>query len=91
MFMYEYIPTKGKNKGQIVNNLVYKKEGVLMLKDYTDVDYKNKKVWKLEHITNILHDDWWQGISNEGGVTLKNGKKPEILLKTIIDIMTDRK
>jgi adenine-specific DNA-methyltransferase len=31
----------------------------------------------------------WDSISNEGGVTLKNGKKPEALLKRIIELGTD--
>ena len=44
-------------------------------------------------VTELLSDFWshisWAGIANEGGVKLKNGKKPEKLLKQIFDIATD--
>lgn len=44
-------------------------------------------------ITELLTDFWnhisWAGIANEGGVKLKNGKKPEKLLKQIIEMVSD--
>ena len=44
-------------------------------------------------VTELLSDFWshisWAGIANEGGVKLKNGKKPEKLLKQIFDIATN--
>ena len=43
-------------------------------------------------VTELLTDFWnhisWAGIANEGGVKLKNGKKPEKLLKQIIEMTT---
>jgi len=39
-------------------------------------------------LTNIWADIPWEGIANEGGVKLKSGKKPEKLLKRIIEIAT---
>jgi adenine-specific DNA-methyltransferase len=43
-------------------------------------------------ITELLTDFWnhisWAGIGKEGGVKLKNGKKPEKLLKEIIELTT---
>jgi adenine-specific DNA-methyltransferase len=43
--------------------------------------------------TELLTDFWddisWAGIANEGGVKLKNGKKPEKLLKRIINLSTE--
>ena len=43
-------------------------------------------------VTELLTDFWshvsWAGIANEGGVKLKNGKKPEKLLKQIIEMAT---
>ena len=43
--------------------------------------------------TVLLTDLWtdldWGGIAKEGGVKLKNGKKPEALIKRIIDIVCD--
>lgn len=43
-------------------------------------------------VTELLSDLWdhisWAGIAKEGGVKLKNGKKPEKLLKQIIELTT---
>lgn len=69
-------------------NFIYKNEDVLMLEKFCRVDAKNKVVVKMDYLTNIFTDDFWQGISNEGQVKLKNGKKPEALLKRIIEIST---
>lgn len=42
-------------------------------------------------LTNLWSDIPYNGISKEGGVTLKNGKKPEKLLRRIIEISTNPK
>jgi adenine-specific DNA-methyltransferase len=39
-------------------------------------------------LTNIWTDIAWEGIAKEGGVTLKKGKKPERLLRRIIEMST---
>ncbi|MCZ2085790.1 MAG: hypothetical protein LC112_16090, partial [Flavobacteriales bacterium] len=39
-------------------------------------------------ITDVWTDIGFTGIANEGGVTLKNGKKPEQLLKRILELTT---
>lgn len=43
-------------------------------------------------VTELLSDFWnhisWAGIAKEGGVKLKNGKKPEKLIKQIFDMVT---
>lgn len=45
-------------------------------------------------VTELLTDFWshisWAGIANEGGVRLKNGKKPEKLLKQIMELTTEQ-
>jgi adenine-specific DNA-methyltransferase len=45
-------------------------------------------------VTELLTDFWshisWAGIANEGGVKLKNGKKPEKLIKQILEISTEK-
>lgn len=42
-----------------------------------------------QRLTDFWSDISWDSIANEGGVTLKNGKKPERLLKRIIELATD--
>lgn len=45
-------------------------------------------------VTELLTDFWnhisWAGIANEGGVKLKNGKKPEKLIKQILELTTEK-
>ena len=54
---------------------------------------KMKEIDGEKTITELLSDFWnhisWAGIAREGGVKLKNGKKPEKLIKQIFDIATD--
>jgi adenine-specific DNA-methyltransferase len=40
-------------------------------------------------LTDFWNDLSWDGIAKEGGVKLKNGKKPERLLKRIIEMSTE--
>ena len=55
-----------------------------------------KKMQKIDGelcVTELLTDFWahisWAGIAKEGGVKLKNGKKPEKLIKQIIELSTE--
>jgi adenine-specific DNA-methyltransferase len=89
-YLYRYKPIKGKNAGHIIDCLVYKKRGVLFLKNYSYKDEKNKIVVKQDIITNIISDDLWNGIANEGNVTLKEGKKPEKLIEILLSIMSNK-
>lgn len=52
---------------------------MLFLKDYTDIIVENgqKRLVKIEKLSNIWTDISYTGIANEGNVELKNGKKPE--------------
>lgn len=41
-------------------------------------------------LTDVWTDIKWTGIANEGGVELKNGKKPEKLMRRIIELTTSK-
>ena len=88
LFIFEYSPTKGKDKNKLTQYLMYKNQTITMLNKLIEVDSKRQIIEKLEPISNIFADDFWQGISNEGQIKLKNGKKPESLLKRILEIST---
>lgn len=53
---------------------------------FKDID---KKHVPAQALTDVWTDIGFTGIANEGGVTLKNGKKPELLLKRIIELATN--
>jgi len=54
---------------------------------------KIRKIDDKPEVTELLTDFWshisWAGIAGEGGVRLRNAKKPEKLIKQIIDISTE--
>ena len=68
--------------------MLYKSQTVTMLNKLIHVDNNKQVIVKLEPISNIITDDLWQGISNEGQIKFKNAKKPESLIKRIIQIST---
>ncbi len=53
---------------------------------------KVKTINGIKTNTELLTDLWtdisWDGIAGEGGITLKNGKKPERLIERIIELST---
>lgn len=87
----QYTPSKGKYANKLIKIYFINREMVVMLSESSEKDQKNKLVNKLVNI----HNNWtteslWQGIANEGGVKMKNGKKPEKLLYRILDIATEK-
>ena len=78
---YEYTTSTGKK------TLLYKNGEIVFVKN---------KVYEIDgklELTKIASDIWldipWDGIANEGGVTLKNSKKPEKLIQRIFEGFTD--
>ncbi|MDG6224103.1 MAG: site-specific DNA-methyltransferase [Candidatus Thermoplasmatota archaeon] len=62
-----------------------------------EITFYNNKVRNIDGNlvpTNLLSNIWtdipWEGIANEGNVKLKRGKKPEKLLRRIIEMGTDK-
>ena len=88
LYSVEYIPSRGKNKGELTNLYYTNKELIGWLKD-TSILEKNKIV-KSSKLTNIwVHKDIPKAdLPNEGGVSFPRGKKPEQLLKRILDLST---
>lgn len=79
--------------------LIYKKvdgENMYLYKGGVIAFYSNKlkEINGKKEITELLTNFWnhisWAGIAKEGGIRLKNGKKPEKLIKQIIDISTKK-
>lgn len=79
--VYEYITSTGKR------TLLYKNGEIVFVKN--KVFYIDGK----EELTKIASDIWldipWDGIAKEGGVKLKNSKKPERLIQRILDAYTE--
>jgi adenine-specific DNA-methyltransferase len=88
IYSYSYVASQGKNKGKRITNYIYKGGNILFLRDFVRVDDEKRQVFKQDIITNIFYNDWWQGLTNEGGVDFKNGQKPEKLIETLLKVVT---
>ena len=88
IFSIEYVPDTGRNKGMLTRVLYFKGEQVNFLSATTKI--VDKEIIKTRPLGSLWTDIGWDGIANEGGVRLKNGKKPEKLIHRIIDLCTNR-
>ncbi len=89
------IRDKSKNSDGEIFNVSRDKEDVY-IKDGRQIYFYSNKVREIDGVltpskplTNLWTDIPYNGISKEGGVKLKNGKKPEKLLRRIIEISTE--
>ena len=80
----QYVPSKGKRKGQKVTDYFIGERKLLFAKDYSTFEDN-----RLYRVTDI--NDFWSNleiqvtdIADEGGVTLRRGKKPEELLQRVV-------
>ena len=85
----EYVPRSGRDKGKLVQHLYISPtiRRVIWLKD-TAVK-RGPRLLKLEKAGT-----YWEGfplnnLTKEGGVQFPNGKKPEALIKKILDLSTN--
>jgi adenine-specific DNA-methyltransferase len=53
------------------------------------IEIINGSLFRREKLSNLWLDIPWQGIMNEGGVSLKYGKKAEKLIQKIIELSTN--
>ena len=67
---------------------------IRFIKNGQQISFYSKKIKNVdgrlvptEMLTNIWSDISWEGIAKEGGVKLKKGKKPEKLIKRLIDLI----
>jgi len=84
----KYRATSGKSAGKIIECIFYKKNQLWPLKNNAFVE--NNDIFRSSDMSN-----WWTNdeisstkIANEGNVSLRRGKKPEELIKRIIEIST---
>lgn len=88
-YSVDYIPSRGKNKGEQTTLYYYNCELLSWLKDTTTLE--NGMLTKSQKMTTL----WKHGeipkadIANEGSVYFPRSKKPEQLLKRIIEMSTE--
>jgi adenine-specific DNA-methyltransferase len=89
LYTVDYIPSRGKHEGKAVTLYYYNAELFAWLRDTSQCE--NGEIVKTTNLTNVWkHDEIPKAdLQNEGGVDFPRGKKPEHLLKQIIEISTN--
>jgi adenine-specific DNA-methyltransferase len=90
LLIASYIPRSGKDKGQLVEHFYISPtiRRVIWLKD-TATKRKNSII-KKDKLGTLWKFFNWNNVTKEGAVRLPNGKKPEALIKTILDLATEK-
>ena len=82
----DYVPSKGRNAGR--NTRSYFLDGSLLVWFKDSAKCEDGKVYKNSKNNNLWVDNLHQGIASEGGVNFPQSKKPERLIKEILEIST---
>lgn len=89
LYSIEYIPSRGKHEGKLTNLYYINKELIGWIKDSAFIE--NGMIVKENKLTNI-----WSNaeipkadLPNEGQVTFPRNKKPEQLIKRLVDMFTE--
>ncbi|MCA9473966.1 MAG: site-specific DNA-methyltransferase, partial [Nitrospira sp.] len=87
-FSIEYTPRSGKKKGQEVT-LYYKGNNCDLIAWLRDVAVKKgERLLKLEKVGTFWEGFPLNNLTKEGGVQFPQGKKPEALIKKVLDLST---
>ena len=89
MYIATYTPKTGKDKGTVKELIFMGKQKVLViwLKDTTE--HIKGKIYKKERVGNYWDGFSWINVTKEGGVLFPMGKKPESLIKHILEMATE--
>ncbi len=89
LYTVEYTPSRGKNKNKFTKLYYYNAELFAWLKDTAFLDGDN--IVKTNKLTTVWkHEDIPKAdLANEGGVDFPRSKKPEQLIKRILEIATN--
>ena len=89
MYIATYTPKTGKDKGTVKELIFMGKQKVLViwLKDTTE--HIKGKIYKKERVGTYWDGFSWINVTKEGGVLFPMGKKPESLIKQILEMATE--
>lgn len=85
----DYVPTKGKNAGQVTT--VYYKDAIRNMVAYLKevVSIENDGIYKLDNAGNLWDDINYNNLANEADISFPNGQKPIQLLERLIQMIDD--
>ena len=88
LYSYTYRPNSGKNKDRDAEVFYIKGNQVIFLSDNHII--QENEIIKKETISNLWDDIKTTGLSEEGDITFRNGKKPEQLIYKIMALFSDK-
>lgn len=90
MYVANYIPSSGKNKGNAIDLIFMGKQKVLViwLKDTADIE--NGKIYKKEKIGTFWDGFSWINVTKEGNIKFENGKKPISLIQQLMQLLPNK-
>lgn len=89
MYIATYMPKTGKDKGKEKELIFMGKQKVLVIWLRDTTEHIKGKIYKKERVGTYWDGFSWINVTKEGGVLFPMGKKPEGLLKRIIEMATD--
>jgi adenine-specific DNA-methyltransferase len=86
----EYIPRSGRDRGTLVQHLYISPtiRRVIWLKD--TAEKKGERILKKDKLGTYWSGFNWNNVSKEGNVIFPNGKKPEALIKQVLELATEK-
>ncbi|MCM1560124.1 MAG: site-specific DNA-methyltransferase [Butyrivibrio sp.] len=89
MYIATYTPKTGKDKGTVKELIFMGKQKVLVIWLKDTAEHIKGKIYKKERVGTYWDGFSWINVTKEGGVLFPMGKKPESLLKQILEMATD--
>ncbi|EFI42101.1 site-specific DNA-methyltransferase [Peptoniphilus sp. oral taxon 386] len=93
------VNTRNKSREEVEKIFTVERDGhyTVYVHKGQEIAFYSKKLHEVDgkivpsmQVSNIWTDTSYEGIANEGGVTLKGGKKPEKLIRRIIEMASDK-
>lgn len=88
LLIASYVPRSGRDKGVRVEHFYISPtiRRVIWLKD--TAEKKKNSIIKKDKLGTLWASFNWNNVTKEGGVRLPNGKKPEALIKAVLELST---
>lgn len=89
LYSIDYYPISGRNKGNLTTVFFIGKNKRLV-SWFKNVCIKERGyIFKKEKVGSLWDDLNWNNVNREGGIIFTGGKKPEVLIKRILELSTN--
>ncbi len=90
LYSIDYYPISGRNKGQLTT-MYFVGKNKRLVSWFKNVCVKERGyIFKKEKVGSLWSDLNWNNVNREGEVVFTGGKKPEVLIKRILELATEQ-